>query len=67
MLVRGEAVMESDGHHPEHLRAGDTVLLPADLVPTTIDLAPESLLLRAVMPDPARTMNDARPYGEHLS
>ena len=67
MLVRGEAVMESDGHRPEHLRAGDTVLLPADLVATTIDLAPESLLLRAVMPDPARTINDARTHGEHLS
>jgi NADPH:quinone reductase-like Zn-dependent oxidoreductase len=27
MLVRGEAVMETNGHRPEHLRAGDTVLL----------------------------------------
>ena len=26
MLVRGEAVMESEGHRPVHLRAGDTVL-----------------------------------------
>ena len=58
MLVRGEAVMESEGHRPVHLRAGDTVLLPAELVPTTIDLAPESLLLRTTMPDPARRIRD---------
>jgi len=58
MLVRGEAVMESEGHRPIHLRAGDTVLLPAELVPTTIDLAPESLLLRTTMPDPARRIRD---------
>jgi mannose-6-phosphate isomerase len=58
MLVRGEAVMESEGHRPIHLRAGDTVLLPAELVPTTIDLAPESLLVRTTMPDPARRIHD---------
>jgi hypothetical protein len=50
--------MESEGHRPIHLRAGDTVLLPAELVPTTIDLAPESLLLRTTMPDPARRIRD---------
>jgi len=67
MLVRGEAVMETIGHHPEHLSAGDTVLLPADLVPTTIDLGPESLLLRAVMPDPARRIGDAQLAGVKVS
>ena len=64
MLVRGEAVMESEGHRPEHLRAGDTVLMPADLVATTVDLGPESMLLRASAPDPARRLRDGWRAGE---
>lgn len=67
MLLQGEAVMESHGHRPEHLRAGDTVLLPADLVPTTLDLGPGAMLLRAVMPDPARRIGDAPLPGVHIS
>jgi mannose-6-phosphate isomerase len=47
MLVRGEAVMESEGHRPERLAAGDTVLLPADLAATTIDLSPGAVMLQA--------------------
>jgi mannose-6-phosphate isomerase len=47
MLTAGEAVLETEGHRPERLRAGDTVLLPADLVPTALHLAPESMALLA--------------------
>ncbi|MFM7797495.1 MAG: type I phosphomannose isomerase catalytic subunit [Planctomycetota bacterium] len=47
MLVRGEAVMESEGHRPERLAAGDTVLLPADLAATAIDLSPGAVMLQA--------------------
>lgn len=67
MLVRGEAVIESEGHRPEHLRAGDTVLLPAELVPTTIDLGPEAMLLRALAPDASRRMRDGNRAGERLA
>ena len=47
MLVRGEGVMQCEGHRPERLVAGDTVLLPAELVPTTIDLSPGAVMLQA--------------------
>ena len=47
MLVQGEAVMQCEGHRPERLAAGDTVLLPADLVATTVDLSPGAVLLQA--------------------
>ena len=67
MLVRGEAVIETEGHRAEHLAMGDTLLLPAELVPTTIDVAPGALLLRATMPDPARRIRDGARAGERLA
>lgn len=52
MLTDGEAVLQARGHREERLRAGDTVLLPADLVPTELDLAPSAraLLASATIP-----------------
>jgi len=67
MLGRGEAIMQAAGHAKEHLRAGDTVLLPADRVATTVDLAPGALLIRASMPDAGRTLRDGPRAGEHLA
>lgn len=49
MLVEGEGVIECAGHRAERLAAGDTVLLPADLAATTVDLAPGAMLLRAAV------------------
>jgi mannose-6-phosphate isomerase class I len=43
------------------------IMMPADLVPTTLDLGPGAMLLRAVMPDPARRIGDTPPPGVHIS
>lgn len=65
MLTAGEGVLECSGHRPERLAAGDTVLLPADLAPTTIDLAPGALLLRASVGCPSP--RDGLRAGERLA
>jgi mannose-6-phosphate isomerase len=49
MLTHGEGMIECEGHRAERLEPGDTVLLPADLAPTTIDLAAGAVLLRATV------------------
>ena len=64
MLGRGEAVMEAEGHRAEHLNAGDTLLLPAARVKTTIDLSPGAMLVRASMPDAGRGVRDGARAGE---
>lgn len=64
MLLRGEAVLETEGHHRAYLRAGDTVLFPAQLVPTTLSLSPEALLVRASVPSPGVGFLDTRPLKE---
>lgn len=64
MLGRGEAVMEAEGHRAEHLSAGDTVLLPAARVRTTVDLSPGAMLVRAAMPDAGRGVRDGARAGE---
>jgi mannose-6-phosphate isomerase len=64
MLGRGEAVMEAEGHRAEHLSAGDTVLLPAARVKTTVDLSPGALLVRASMADAGRNIRDGHRAGE---
>ena len=66
MLTQGEGVIESEGHRAERLSAGDTVLLPADLVRTTIDLAPGALLLRAAAGGGTPPRDGQRP-GERLT
>ena len=45
MMLRGEATMHAQGHREEQLRAGDTVLLPADCAAGTVRLEPGALLL----------------------
>jgi uncharacterized protein YjlB len=67
MLLSGEAVLEAAGHRAEHLRAGDTVMLPADRVPTTVDLSPQALLLRATTADPMGSQHDGPRAGERRS
>jgi mannose-6-phosphate isomerase len=67
MLGRGEAIMQSEGHARQHLHAGDTVLLPAERVPTVFDLSPGALLLRASMPDAGQDHRDGPRAGEHLA
>ncbi len=67
MLLAGEAVLEAEGHRPEHLRAGDTVLLPADRVRTTVDLSPQALLIRASTADPMAGVRDGPRAGERRS
>lgn len=64
MLGRGEAVMEAHGLRAEHLSAGDTVLLPAERVPTTVDLSPGAMLVRATMADAGRGVRDGMRAGE---
>jgi mannose-6-phosphate isomerase len=64
MLGRGEAVMEAEGHRAEHLSAGDTVLLPAARVKTTVDLSPGAMLMRASMADAGRNVRDGMRAGE---
>ena len=49
MLTSGEAVLHADGHRPERLVAGDTVLVPADRPRTALHLAPGSVALRAAV------------------
>lgn len=67
MLLHGEAHMETKRHQRTYLRAGDTVLFPAQLVPTTIALSPEALFLRATLPSPLRGHHDSRPTRERLA
>ncbi|MFO0784114.1 MAG: type I phosphomannose isomerase catalytic subunit [Phycisphaerales bacterium] len=67
MLVRGEACMETEGGQRAYLRAGDTVLFPAQLVPTQVALSPEALLLRATLPPPGIGFLDPRPRKERLA
>lgn len=65
MLTAGEGMLQCDGHRPERLAAGDTVLLPADLAPTVVDLAPGSMLLRASVGAP--DFRDGPRAGERLA
>lgn len=65
MLTQGEGMIECEGHHAERLSPGDTVLLPADLVPTTIDLAPGTVLLRATVG--GESPRDGLRAGERLA
>lgn len=67
MLLRGEAQMETERHNRAYLRAGDTVLYPAQLVRTTVALSPEAVFLRATMPSPLRSHRDSRPNKERLA
>ena len=67
MLLSGEAMLEADGHRPERLRAGDTVLLPADRARTTLDLSPQALMLRAATADPAARHRDGARPGERIA
>lgn len=67
MLIRGEAVVETEGLKSWHMQAGTTLLLPAELVPTTVDLAPDSLVMRATLPHPMRKVRDDMRPGERLT
>lgn len=67
MLLRGEALMETKRHQRAYLRAGDTVLFPAQLVATTIALSPEALFLRAMLPSPGVGFLDMRPLKERFA
>jgi mannose-6-phosphate isomerase len=67
MLLRGEAHMETKNHASAYLRAGDTVLFAADLVPTTVALSPEALFLRATLPSPLRGKRDFRTSKDRLA
>ncbi|MBL9140462.1 MAG: class I mannose-6-phosphate isomerase [Phycisphaerae bacterium] len=67
MLLHGEALMETERHQRAYLRAGDTVLFPAQLVPTMISLSPEALFLRAMLPSPGVGTLDTRPLKERLA
>lgn len=64
MLLRGEALLETMNHQRAYLRAGDTVLFPAELVPTMLSLSPEALFLRAILPSPGVGVLDMRPLKE---
>ncbi len=67
ILCRGEAVLRTAGHPDQRLRAGDTVLFPADLVPTTWVPEPDCLLLHATLPHPADRIRDGLPHGQRLA
>ncbi len=67
MLARGEAALVGAGGRRAILRAGDTVLFPADLVPTTLALGRNALLLHVTPADPARRIRDPRPWNERLA
>lgn len=67
LLLRGEAVLETKPHQRAYLRAGDTVLFPAQLVPTTIALSPEALLVRAILPTPGVGELGTRPLKERYA
>jgi hypothetical protein len=42
-------------------------MLPADRVPTTVDLSPQALLLRATTADPMGSQHDGPRAGERRS
>lgn len=67
MLVRGEALLETKGNQRAYLRAGDTVLFPAQLVPTTLSLSPEAMFLRAILPSPDVGQLDMRRRRGHYA
>ncbi len=63
MLTAGEATLVAAGHRPERLRAGDSVLLAAEVTRTTLHLDPGAVALRAaVMVDALRQDSSARPW-----
>jgi mannose-6-phosphate isomerase len=47
MIAAGEATIETSGLPARGMRAGDTLLLPAELVPTSLRLSPGAVALRA--------------------
>ena len=67
IVCRGEATLRTADHPAPHLRAGDTVLFPDDLVPTTWLPEPDCLLLHATLPLPADRIRDGLPHGQRLA
>jgi mannose-6-phosphate isomerase len=67
IVCRGEATLRTVDHPEQSLRAGDTVLFPADLVPTTWMPEPDCLLLHATLPHPADRIRDGLPHGQRLA
>ena len=63
VVCRGEATLRTDGHPDRRLRAGDTVLFPADLVESSWLTEPDCLLLHATLPHPAGRNRDGLPHG----
>jgi mannose-6-phosphate isomerase len=67
MLLSGEAICSAAGMPAARLAAGDTLLLPADRVATTVDLSTNALVLRAAPAQPGAGHRDGLRHGERLS
>jgi mannose-6-phosphate isomerase len=63
MLLRGTATLRAPGHREEHLRTGDTVLLPADCCAGEIRPEPGALLLEASAASPADALDATHRFG----
>lgn len=69
MLVRGEATLHGVGPGARRLslHAGDTLLFPAELTPSTLALGPDALLLRVTPADPEQRHRDPLPRNQFLA
>lgn len=67
IVCRGQATLRTDSHADQQLNAGDTVLFPADLVPSAWVPDPDCLLLHATLPHPADRIRDGLPHGQRLA